>query len=147
MSLQAALQAEGVGAMTSGTAPYTLSCTLQHADVVRTRRVADALTYQLAAQCTLTQGTETIWQDTMTQRYDETVFVNTMSRLPPSYEAPWTRECFLPWRTRVVWRTAHAIQRRAALAASPPMHGTPTTMTEARETSPPVNSPMAPTSP
>lgn len=113
-ALADALQAEGYAATVASASPgggYALACTIQHAGVQHTRRFSDALSYVMSAECSLAQGAEALWSDVVTQRYDEHVFVNTMSKLPAGYEARWARECFLPWRRLVVWRTAHALRR------------------------------------
>lgn len=120
-SLADALAAEGYAAPAQeAQADYALACALQEAGVARTRRIGEALAYRITAECALAGGGATLWQDHFSQRYDERVFVNTMSKLPAAYDAAWLRECLLPWRRLLVWRTTRAIRRRREKSAARP---------------------------
>ena len=102
---------------------YLLTCTVSDAGVRQTHRWPDRLTYELTGECTFSHGTQQLWQGAVAQRYNEEIVVNTMSRLPKVYEAAWLRECWLPWRRMVAWRTVHAMERQEANAATPAAAG------------------------
>ncbi len=148
-SLADGLQAEGytatVASEASASGAYALACTVEQAGVEQFRRVDTSLIYRLAGECVFGQGETVLWKDAVSQQYDEEMFFNTMTRLPAKYQTRWVQECLLPWRRWVVWRTVHAIQRRAPSAQAAEGQQPETGAIAAPATSPEAGTPPSPT--
>ena len=115
-SLADGLQADGYAATVASEdstgAAYALACDVQEAGVERFRHGGTSLAYRLAGDCTFARGESILWKDAVHQQYDEEIFFNTMTKLSVPYEARWVRECLLPWRRWIVWRTTHTLHLR-----------------------------------
>lgn len=101
--LIAQLRSQGIPVVSSETtgaeADYTLNCVATRLGYAAARRrYPPHRTYEAELTCAIIDpATQAVrWQRNLTQRYDETVLLNTMTKLPPRHGGTLLRECITP---------------------------------------------------
>lgn len=96
------LRSKGVRAFRVGAgvaeADYVLACTVPRLGYTIRRRYPTQVKHAAKLRCSiLDPSTQTVrWQRDVERQYDVTTLLNTMTKLPPKYEAQLLQECILP---------------------------------------------------
>lgn len=92
---EAALRAQGFEVVDDSAAAYRLGCSVQELSYAVHGGYPSERQYTARASCQLvrTSDQQLLWQRELTERVDETLYVNTYTRLPAHHERAFAREC------------------------------------------------------
>lgn len=130
---QAALRAQGFDVVDDTSAAYRLGCSVRDLSYATRTGFPGERQYLARVSCQLVRlsDQQLLWQRELEERVDETVYVNTYTRLPARTEQAFVRECvpavmerlteslLMFFHDELPWRAEHAVTGQAAPPEQP----------------------------